>query len=395
MNTVLQLDYMTLYLEILAFCFIVLAVIYFHVQRDLGTEQEVTTFKWMIWVLKVALVADAITHAQYRGFLNLPLPVVGFCYATYMFIFSGLLSFMWLVFAELRFGHSPSQYKKPFILAAVPIVLVGLMSYASIFTGWFFTFDESGVYQRGPLWIHQTFIPYIYFLFTTAHALYIAAHTQSRVRKKALYAIALFVVFPSLGALLQMFIGTHPFVAPSTVISVFLVFLSIQSNMINHDALTGIANRKSCNQYLETMVMKASPQNPFYVIMADIDGFKYVNDTYGHVAGDKALRLTAQALRETADPCHGFVSRFGGDEFLLVVEKEHVNNPEVFIRNLSRNIEAACRRENLGYILRISAGYMECSTTGARMTDLLEEADRCLYKAKAAKKKPRPGEFVG
>ena len=395
MGNIPQSNYMILYLEILAFCFLVLSVIHVNVQRDLGSEQEVTTFKWMLRVFMIALVADAITHAQYRGFLHLPIPVVGFCYATYMFIFSGLLSFLWLLFAEMRIGYSPSKYKDAFLLAALPIALVGVFSYASIFTGWFFTFDANGVYQRGPFWFHQTFVPYVYFLFTTIHALRLAARSRSGVRKRELYSIAFFVVFQSLGALLQMVIGTHPFVAPSTVIAVFLVFLSIQSNMINHDALTGIGNRKSCNQYLDAMVLKASPQNAFYLFMADIDGFKYINDTYGHVEGDQALRLTAQTLRETVEPHHGFVSRFGGDEFLFVIEKANINSPEALIRTVSRNVENACKRENLKYTLHLSAGYTECNSADAQVTTLLEEADKRLYKAKAENRSIRPGEFAG
>ena len=383
MEKAIQSDYMILYLEILAVCFLVLSVIYFNVQRDLGTEQQVTTFKWMLRVFMIALVADAITHAQYRGFLHLPIPAVAFCYATYMFIFSGLLSLLWLVFAELRFGYSPSEHKKAFILAAIPVALVGLLSYASIFTGWFFSFDENGVYQRGPLWIYQTAVPYIYFLFTTLHALRIAARTNSKIKKKALYTIASFVIFPVVGALLQMFIGTHPFVAPATVISIFLVFLSIQSNMINHDALTGIGNRKSCNQYLDAMVLRAGPQNPFYLFMADIDGFKGINDTYGHVEGDQALRLTAQTLREAVEPHHGFVSRFGGDEFLFVIEKENLDDPEDFIQTIARQLERSCRQEKLDYTLHLSVGCIACDSAGAKVTSLLEEADKCLYKAKA------------
>ncbi|MBQ7146176.1 MAG: diguanylate cyclase [Lachnospiraceae bacterium] len=395
MEHALQSDYMIVYLEILAFCFLVLSVIYFNVHRDLGTEQEVIAFKWMLRVFMIALVSDAITHAQYRGFLDLPIPVIAFCYATYMFIFSGLLSLLWLVFAEMRFGYSPFEHKKAFILATIPILLVGFFSYASIFTGWFFTFDAEGVYQRGPLWIYQTFVPYVYFLFTSLHALYLASRTKSRIRKRALYVIASFVIFPTLGATLQLFVGTHPFVAPSTVISIFLVFLSIQSNMINHDALTGIGNRKSCDQYLEAMVMKADPQNPFYLYMADIDAFKYINDTYGHVEGDQALRITAQALRESVEPYHGFVSRFGGDEFLFVLEKENNSDPEAFIRSIGRNLERACRREGLSYTLQLSIGYTECKTAGARVSDLLEEADKVLYKAKAGKGGVRPSEFAG
>ena len=68
MEHALQSDYMIVYLEILAFCFLVLSVIYFNVHRDLGTEQEVIAFKWMLRVFMIALVSDAITHANTGDF---------------------------------------------------------------------------------------------------------------------------------------------------------------------------------------------------------------------------------------------------------------------------------------------------------------------------------------
>ena len=63
MEHALQSDYMIVYLEILAFCFLVLSVIYFNVHRDLGTEQEVITFKWMLRVFMIALVADGLEQS--------------------------------------------------------------------------------------------------------------------------------------------------------------------------------------------------------------------------------------------------------------------------------------------------------------------------------------------
>src|SRR6204780_3486042 len=85
-----------------------------------------------------------------------------------------------------------------------------------------------------------------------------------------------------------------------------------------HDGLTGIPNRAAIMEALAREISRQSRDNrPFGIVLADIDHFKNVNDTYGHLSGDNVLRMVAQQLRDSTRP-YDSVGRYGGEEFLIV-----------------------------------------------------------------------------
>ncbi|MDD4888183.1 MAG: sensor domain-containing diguanylate cyclase, partial [Thiomonas sp.] len=94
----------------------------------------------------------------------------------------------------------------------------------------------------------------------------------------------------------------------------------LEAHRARHDTLTGLPNRYALEQYLPAVIERASRQgNAFAVGMIDLDGFKIINDTWGHSAGDRVLReLTRrlQAVRRQGD----YLARLGGDEFIVVME---------------------------------------------------------------------------
>ena len=379
------MDYLIVYLEILAICFVFTGIIYLSVDREMGSERELVIFKAFLLSLMLALVIDGITHSQYREFLHLPPTLVGFLYASYMFIFSGMLSSLWFYFAELRLGGSFIKKRRNLLIFLLPALVISIMCFASIKTGWFFIIDEKGIYKRGPLWALQNIVAYSYFLFTTIHALIVARKEKSPIQKKQEYTLALFVVAPFLGALLQLFVGNHPFVAPATVISMLFIFINIQSNMIHNDSLTGLPNRKSAERYLEEMKSRVDANNTFYIYIIDIDGFKGINDSLGHIEGDNALRTVASVLQRIADEHRGFVCRYGGDEFLAVIKTEFLNNPESLEAICNERLKKEAEILNLKYNLTMSVGYSLCDSSRDNTQGIIQAADMMMYSNKMSK----------
>lgn len=374
----MELQYLTVYLEVLLLCFIFLAVMLFNVSRDLGSEWEVVTFKWMIRALLIALVVDGFTHAHYRNAIELPRTLLAFFYSTYMAIMSGVMPFAWLVFAELHIKPSFIQNRKTFYLSLVPVLIAVIAAYASMKTGWYYTIDENLVYHRGPYWATQNIVAYSYFVITTISALSAISKTSSLARRKDLIVIASFAIAPFGGAILQLFIGGHPFIAPSITIAIFFIFIKLQGNMINHDALTGIYNRKMADRYLNELLHRVNFMN-FYVFIIDIDSFKMINDNYGHIIGDDCLKLTAETLRSIADEHHGFTSRYGGDEFICIIDEQYLDKPEYFIERCNDVLAIRCKTNKLPSIIHCSFGYAKCTNSSTKATTLIAEADRMLY----------------
>lgn len=92
------------------------------------------------------------------------------------------------------------------------------------------------------------------------------------------------------------------------------------TGLVGKDPLTGLANRRSCDVVMDSLMKKANQKDyVFTIVVGDIDFFKKVNDTYGHQAGDEVLKMVSQYIAEHMEHL-GFAFRWGGEEFLMVYE---------------------------------------------------------------------------
>jgi diguanylate cyclase (GGDEF)-like protein len=150
------------------------------------------------------------------------------------------------------------------------------------------------------------------------------------------------------------------------------------------DTLTGLPNRRALDERLEEEVLAARRNSySFAVIMMDLDGFKQVNDTYGHATGDDVLRTVfnqmARGVRNT-----DFLARYGGDELTLILSQTEMNSAQI----VSEKILEGMR--NIKYILPdghrlklgISGGIAIYPVHARNGADLLRAADAALYHAK-------------
>jgi diguanylate cyclase (GGDEF)-like protein/PAS domain S-box-containing protein len=152
------------------------------------------------------------------------------------------------------------------------------------------------------------------------------------------------------------------------------------------DALTGLANRRRFDQYLGTEWRRSMrDRQPLSLLMLDVDKFKTYNDTYGHQRGDSCLKQIAEACMDVVSRPGDLVARFGGEEFVVVLPN---TESEGAVHIAEEICEALRGRKlphsgNLPGIITISAG---CATLiprfGKHAPDLIEMADKALYKAK-------------
>jgi len=158
--------------------------------------------------------------------------------------------------------------------------------------------------------------------------------------------------------------------------------------LAGRDALTQLANRASFDRYLRQEWDRLQrSQAPLSVILCDLDGFKVLNDRWGHPAGDAALQQVAQALQGSVGRAADLVARYGGDEFALVL-------PETTLEGAQQVAERACqaiRTRALDYQgsrlpdLALSAGTVTVIPNQDDTPDnAVAFADRALYRAKAA-----------
>ena len=156
--------------------------------------------------------------------------------------------------------------------------------------------------------------------------------------------------------------------------------------MAHSDPLTGLPNRRAIDEWAARQLHGAARhQFPFWVVLADLDSFKRINDTYGHAAGDTALRRFADILKagtRASDIC----GRLGGDEFLVVLT--HVK--EEFIQPTVNRLRERLSAEKFsfgGKSIAVTASFGIAGFAGRRNPEfnaLVRQADSALYAAKRA-----------
>ena len=151
----------------------------------------------------------------------------------------------------------------------------------------------------------------------------------------------------------------------------------------NTDALTGVFNRRGFFA-AAVPIFAAAPGVPICAMLIDLDGFKHVNDTYGHAAGDKVVAAVAQSIRAVADPYGGLVARLGGDEFGVIVPGVDAASLQALSERLRVAVETRLVQHG-GRTIRVTAsvGAAPRRACDATLDDLLARADVALYAAKS------------
>jgi diguanylate cyclase (GGDEF)-like protein len=150
------------------------------------------------------------------------------------------------------------------------------------------------------------------------------------------------------------------------------------------DTLTGLPNRRALDERLEEEVLSARRNNySFAVIMMDLDGFKDVNDTYGHSTGDDVLRMVfsqmARGVRNT-----DFLARYGGDELTLILSQTEMSSAQIVSEKILEGMKRLKYKLPDGRKLKlgISGGIAIFPVHARNGADLLRAADAALYHAK-------------
>jgi diguanylate cyclase (GGDEF)-like protein len=151
----------------------------------------------------------------------------------------------------------------------------------------------------------------------------------------------------------------------------------------SHDALTELPNRACFHDRLAHLLATAEPQS-LAVLFLDLDGFKPINDTHGHAAGDELLRIVARRLAR-AMRREDMVGRLGGDEFACLLGGLATRAQALFLATKLRHaVQAPCQIGDCVVSVGVSIGVAVCPDDGSSADELLLKADMAMYRAKRA-----------
>ena len=312
------------------------------------------------------------------------IPLLMFLFKEAYFMSTSLLCFYWFVYFELMQDSPFVKNRTRVRISSALVWVMALILIINLFTGICFHVDEDGVYGRGPLFIVLYLISYPYVFFTCIRAFVRLFKKQYYAQRRMLIKLALFPVLPAIAGVIQFFIPELPVACAALSISTLIIYIDWTDEMISVDPLTHLSNRKTIDYYYEQWQDNKEENASLYLLMVDANKFKSINDTYGHLEGDKALVRIAEAMR-LALRGHNRrfnIARYGGDEFVVLIWGES----EVAIENLKARIERTLRRlnkeANSPYDLTVSIGY-EKAAPDMSLKDLIELADEHLYAEKA------------
>lgn len=162
--------------------------------------------------------------------------------------------------------------------------------------------------------------------------------------------------------------------------------LESASAKVREDQLTGAYNRRGLSEHFEREISRAERTGqPLCLALIDVDNFKQLNDRYGHLAGDDALKYLVDVIRHNSRPTD-IVARFGGEEFVILLPDTPLDDAMQNLQRLQREMtKTFFLANNDRLVITFSAGVAKWHL-GERDTDVIERADRAMYQAKLAGK---------
>ena len=156
------------------------------------------------------------------------------------------------------------------------------------------------------------------------------------------------------------------------------------------DFLTGLPNARSLFVHLDGEVARCQRENqPLAVVVCDLDGFKQVNDRFGHLVGNELLKVIATGLKQACRQ-YDCVARMGGDEFVVVMPRVDLEVLDQRVADFDQMVIEVGEKVCGERVVALSAGCAVLNRDGADAESLLAEADRRMYRCKRSRKPSRP-----
>jgi len=342
-------------------------------------------FSFFGWSLLPALVLD-IASWLVDGVQGGPY-VHEFVYIiNFLLIFYTPIPFIaWLCYFDYQIFGSEERLKKrryyafPFFITLTTLIMT-LLSWP--LPGFVYYIDDLNVYHRGiGMYILFTLDTLIF-----GYAIVLLLINREKVEKRFLHSLLVFAFIPIVGAALQlMFYGTL-FIWVSTTLTFLFTYLLLEYESNTKDYLTGLVNRRQGDNWIKYCIRNSKKRGSFSLVMIDMDGFKAINDIYGHDYGDSALRFFASLLTQVIKNTDMAV-RYAGDEFLLVLQTDSREHSVSVIERLRAKVDEFNSKDVLPFSLSFSAG---CSVYSrekfSSYKDLLCDVDARMYSEKIRKR---------
>lgn len=341
-----------------------------HLSDRLFTAMTAITF--------AALIAESVSF-HIDGMPGAAVYVLQYILNGYLFLAASIVGALWVLYVESRIYHSERRFRRWVIPIIAPYAGIVVLILCDMFgAGLVFSISSDNVYHRGKLFI----LPYLFIM-----ADYVVSIVMARIAVKKddharFFPVYYFVTPCLLGTAVQ---SLHYGLATGWF-CVAMAFQFIQMHLANQsayeDELSGLFNRSYYNRVVEQLA-RSRRKRRIAGVMMDIDGFKSINDRFGHSVGDDAIRALGRVLTKAAAE-NTMAFRYAGDEFILLCTDAKEGESERITESIETELERFNESSGKPYRLRLAVGSVTADTADFDPDVFLSQMDRNMYADKAA-----------
>lgn len=376
------------FMEANFFALLVLIIIYFNARKYSyrhAFEQKLYTY--LIFSNIFMLVID-IMRMYINGKENTYMFEFNFITNFIMFALTPLVAMLWSIYIDYKVFMDRRKIKRVFKYMSIFFILnliILILGILGILKGKAFYIDSNNVYHRGELHKIPIIISYCYIIYS----IIIIRLNKNIIDDGDYKSLRLFCIPPFIGGILQSLISGLKLVWISMALSMFIIFLYVQNNLLHVDVLTGLYNRRNLEKYLKNIFSQTNKPKTIAGILIDINDFKYINDTFGHDEGDRALVSIAKILKDSFKK-DDFISRYAGDEFIIISEVKDYDELIEKIKKLKDTIDEFNKSSSNKYKISMSKGYeIFKNDSNITLEEFINTIDTLMYEDKERYKKQK------
>lgn len=334
-------------------------------------DRDMRLLQQMMVTIGIANISDCCVY-YLADSSNIVIKVLVFLSGSGLFLGNVMIGYLWAKFIMVHMNIPFSDIRRNIYrtIGLISIVLLVI----NIFYPLVFSVSD-GRYQRGFAYI----IFLIFAAFYILDSLYLYVKRVKKNGSLKLFPVHIFLIPVILGVVIQAFFVEIAITWTSIAISVTGIMTALKNEIIFTDCLTGLYNR----EYLEFLHKRACNKKDFWVsgIMIDLNGFKQINDNYGHAEGDLALCIVADLLLKSFSE-YGVVTRYAGDEFVIMLNTTDDQLIQKIIKSAKKNFVTENEKNDKPYQLSASMGYAITNLSNETIDDFMNRIDEQMYQDK-------------
>lgn len=334
-------------------------------------DRDMRLLQQMMVTIGIANISDCCVY-YLAGSSNIVIKVLVFLSGSGLFLGNVMIGYLWAKFIMVHMNIPFSDIRRNIYrtIGLISIVLLVI----NIFYPLVFSVSD-GRYQRGFAYI----IFLIFAAFYILDSLYLYVKRVKKIGSLKLFPVHIFLIPVILGVVIQAFFVEIAITWTSIAISVTGIMTALKNEIIFTDCLTGLYNR----EYLEFLHKRACNKKDCWVsgIMIDLNGFKQINDNYGHAEGDLALCIVADLLLKSFSE-YGVVTRYAGDEFVIMLNTTDDQLIQKIIKSAKKNFVTENEKNDKPYQLSASMGYAITNLSNETIDDFMNRIDEQMYQDK-------------